>query len=210
MTTRRAFLKTSAALALAAANYDRVFGANEVLNVGCVGTGGRCRQLMKSLVKVPDVRITAVCDVWDVSLAEGLTSGRVYSIGEDRQERLWIGTGDGVDVIMAQGTDHFDESDGMSGDGFTSSELADAFIRFPLDADTVHRNPERSRHIAAHRLDVWRQLRSLGDLEHRRPSPFVPDDPEPLVAALELARNLVPVAGPRAPDLPELLVALEE
>ena len=71
MTTRRTFLQTSAALALTAASYNRVFGANEILNVGCIGTGGRCRQLMKALVKVPDVRITAICDVWDVSLAEG-------------------------------------------------------------------------------------------------------------------------------------------
>src|SRR5262249_1857122 len=71
MTTRRTFLQTSAALALTAASYNRVFGANEILNVGCIGTGGRCRQLMKALVKVPDVRIAAVCDVWDVSLAEG-------------------------------------------------------------------------------------------------------------------------------------------
>src|SRR5207248_6498967 len=71
MTTRRTFLQTSAALALTAASYDRVFGANEVLNVGCIGTGGRCRHLMKSLATIPDVRIAAVCDVWDVSLAEG-------------------------------------------------------------------------------------------------------------------------------------------
>jgi predicted dehydrogenase len=71
MTTRRAFLQTSAALALTAASYNRVHGANKALNIGCIGTGGRCRHLMKSLVKVPDVHITAVCDVWDVSRTEG-------------------------------------------------------------------------------------------------------------------------------------------
>jgi PAS domain S-box-containing protein len=57
----------------------------------------------------------AVSGLTDLSLAEGLTSGRIYSIGEDREQRLWIGTGDGVDVIMAHGVDHFDESDGLAG-----------------------------------------------------------------------------------------------
>jgi predicted dehydrogenase len=68
--TRRSFLK-SAALAAAAAPAAQALGANETLNVGVIGTGGRARQLMKALVKVPNVRIAAVCDVWDVHLAEG-------------------------------------------------------------------------------------------------------------------------------------------
>ena len=29
----------------------------------------------------------------------GLTTGMVYFLGEDRQQRLWVGTGDGVDVV---------------------------------------------------------------------------------------------------------------
>jgi len=70
-TTRRAFLTAGSALALSALSYHRVLGANETIHVGCIGTGGRCRHLMKALVKVPDVRITAVCDVWDTALNEG-------------------------------------------------------------------------------------------------------------------------------------------
>ncbi|HEU4731467.1 MAG TPA: two-component regulator propeller domain-containing protein [Kofleriaceae bacterium] len=57
----------------------------------------------------------AASDLKDISLADGLTSGRVYFLGEDREQRLWIGTGDGVDVITAQGVDHFDETDGLAG-----------------------------------------------------------------------------------------------
>ncbi len=72
LSTRRSFLRTSAAglvtLALPAAN---VLGANETLNVACVGTGGRTRFLMKSLAKVPTVRVAAVCDVYEVALDEG-------------------------------------------------------------------------------------------------------------------------------------------
>ena len=34
MTTRRTFLTTSAALAATAISYDRIYGANETLNIG--------------------------------------------------------------------------------------------------------------------------------------------------------------------------------
>jgi predicted dehydrogenase len=49
----------------------RGFAANETIEVGCIGTGGRCRRLMQSLAQIPGVRIAAVCDVWDVHLEEG-------------------------------------------------------------------------------------------------------------------------------------------
>ncbi|UCD27779.1 MAG: Gfo/Idh/MocA family oxidoreductase [Planctomycetota bacterium] len=41
---------------------------NERLNVGAIGTGGRFRHLMKAFQKIPGVRLTAVCDVWDKHL----------------------------------------------------------------------------------------------------------------------------------------------
>jgi predicted dehydrogenase len=69
--SRRSFLKSSAALAAAAVPAANALGANEALRVAVIGSGGRARQLMRALVKVPDVRIAAVCDVWDVALAEG-------------------------------------------------------------------------------------------------------------------------------------------
>ena len=56
----------------------------------------------------------------DITLADGLTSGRIYFLGEDRQQRMWIGTGDGVDVVTARGVDHFDESDGLAGNDSTA------------------------------------------------------------------------------------------
>ncbi len=49
----------------------RGYFANETINVGCIGTGGRCRRLMEALVKLPGVRITAVCDIWDAALEAG-------------------------------------------------------------------------------------------------------------------------------------------
>jgi predicted dehydrogenase len=69
---RRHFLGAATAAGLAAAvPAVNALGASETINVGCIGTGGRCRHLMQSLAKNKGVRIAAVCDVWDVALAEG-------------------------------------------------------------------------------------------------------------------------------------------
>ena len=73
---RREFLEKLSwtAAGLMAAGYQATakgYQANETLNIGCIGTGGRCRRLMQSLPKIAGVRVTAVCDVWDQHLAEG-------------------------------------------------------------------------------------------------------------------------------------------
>jgi predicted dehydrogenase len=73
---RRDFLKTSAAgataLTLAATSYNKVFGANERIGIGFLGTGGRCMDngshmsIILKLQKDPgSVTPVAVCDVWD-------------------------------------------------------------------------------------------------------------------------------------------------
>lgn len=76
MTDRREFLESVGATAagVLAAGYTataRGFAANETINVGCIGTGGRCRRLMESLRTIPGVKIVAVCDVWDAALEAG-------------------------------------------------------------------------------------------------------------------------------------------
>src|SRR3954469_7886795 len=71
MHTRRSFLLNAGASAIAVAGSSATaFAANEVLNVGLIGTGGRCRHLLKSLVKIPGVRVMAISDVRDDALAE--------------------------------------------------------------------------------------------------------------------------------------------
>lgn len=68
--TRRSFLVASAAMPVLG-SIAHGYPANETISVGVIGSGGRARHLMKSLVKIPNVRIASVCDVWDVALAEG-------------------------------------------------------------------------------------------------------------------------------------------
>ncbi len=73
---RRRFLQTMGAgtAGLLTAGFTTTaagFAANETINVGAIGTGGRCRQLMGTLGEIPGVRITAVCDIWDQNLERG-------------------------------------------------------------------------------------------------------------------------------------------
>ena len=65
----------------------------------------------------------AIHDVEHLGPAQGLASGRVYQFGEDHQHRLWIGTGDGVDVVTPRGIDHFDEDDGLAGNDAAATAL---------------------------------------------------------------------------------------
>ncbi len=61
-----------------------------------------------------------VSAIEDLSVADGLRPGIVYFLLEDRQRRLWIGTGNGVDVLTRdgprRGIEHFAERDGLAGD----------------------------------------------------------------------------------------------
>ncbi|HEY0986701.1 MAG TPA: two-component regulator propeller domain-containing protein [Kofleriaceae bacterium] len=63
----------------------------------------------------------AVSALQHIGRKQGLTTGMAYFLGEDRQQRLWIGTGDGVDVVTARGVDHFDDSDGLAGNDSASN-----------------------------------------------------------------------------------------
>ncbi len=62
-----------------------------------------------------------------VGLGNGLQNGLVYQLGEDRNGRLWVGTGQGVDVFDAHGVEHFGQARGMAGDDCDATAfLADA------------------------------------------------------------------------------------
>lgn len=68
MQTRRSFILASGAVI--AGSSANSFAANESLRVGLIGTGGRCRHLLRSLLTVPDVNVVAISDVRDDAIAE--------------------------------------------------------------------------------------------------------------------------------------------
>ncbi len=63
----------------------------------------------------------AITRLRHIGVAEGLTSGTAYFLGHDRRGRLWVGTGDGVDVVTPHGIDHFGEADGLASNDATAN-----------------------------------------------------------------------------------------
>ncbi len=104
--SRRRFL-TSAAAGVAALTLPttKVLSANETLNVGCIGTGGRCRKLMESLAKIEGVRIAAVCDIYDVhlDLAKKLADPKAFAT---KQYKELLARKD-IDAVVIGSPDHW-------------------------------------------------------------------------------------------------------
>lgn len=106
---RRTFLEVASLGAAAAvtAGYTataRGFAANETINVGLIGVGGRCRQLLSALKTIPGVTVNAVCDVWDKNLAaaQEATDARVFAT---KDYRALLDRKD-VDAVLIATPDH--------------------------------------------------------------------------------------------------------
>ncbi len=86
---RRAFLKTTASgLTLAAMigpASRSVPGANNLINIGVIGVGGRGTSLVRELVDRKDCKVVAVCDVYEkrVKRAMGICGGEGYRYHQD-------------------------------------------------------------------------------------------------------------------------------
>ena len=156
--SRRSFLKTTAAAAGAVAAFGvpamNVLGANETLNVGCIGTGGRCRHLMKSLVKVPNVRIAAVCDIWDDHLDEGKKLADPKAFATKKYHEL-LARKD-IDAVLIGTPDHWHVP--MTVDACAAGK--DVYVEKPLthdlaegqaviEAQNKHKTHRAGRHAAA-------------------------------------------------------------
>jgi predicted dehydrogenase len=103
--SRRSFLRSSVMAAAAAVPAANALGANDQVRVGVIGCGGRAQALLKALVKVPNVRIAAVCDVWDHNLdagrklaADGAFSTKRYQDVLDRND---------IDAVLIGTPDHW-------------------------------------------------------------------------------------------------------
>jgi predicted dehydrogenase len=165
--SRRTFLKTSAvtaagltAFAVPAVN---VLGANETLNVGCIGTGGRCQGLMKSLAQVANVRIAAVCDIWDRHLDAGRKladpkafATKTYKEMLDRKD---------IDAVLIGSPDHWHVP--MTVDACAAGK--DVYVEKPL----THSREEGKAVIEAQNrhkriVQVGTQQRSMPQFEKAR------------------------------------------
>jgi predicted dehydrogenase len=167
--SRRAFLEsmgllgTGALLSGAATETARGFAANDTLEVGCIGTGGRCRALMKSLATVPNVRLAAVCDIYDRSLAEGrkLADAQAFST---RQFRELLDRKD-IDAVIIGTPDHWHVPITIA----ACEAGKDVYVEKPL----THDPSEGDKVIAAQNdhqrvVQVGTQLRSMPHIQKAR------------------------------------------
>lgn len=110
LVTRRDVLKTAAATAplfVSARAFGREGpGANERVNVGLIGLGGRCRGIAKDCLRIPEMRVVAVCDCFQPRI-----DAMRNSVGKDQN---WKGYTDfrqmiekeNLDAVMVETTTH--------------------------------------------------------------------------------------------------------
>jgi predicted dehydrogenase len=92
-------------LAAAAVESSRGFAANDTIRVGCIGTGSRCRALMKALGQIEGVRIAAVCDIYEPHL-DGARKLAEPAAVATRNYREILARSD-IDAVVIAAPDHW-------------------------------------------------------------------------------------------------------
>ena len=74
---RRDFLRTAgtAAISVSAASYSRILGANDEVQLGVIGCGGRGVYVMETFQKTNRVNVGAVCDVYAQRIDRAMQRG---------------------------------------------------------------------------------------------------------------------------------------
>ena len=160
ITRRRDFLAATAAAGAASA---LARPANEPINVGCIGTGGRCRGLMRALNGVPGTKITAVCDIWEEALAQAkeLAGPQAFAT-RDYHELL---ARSDVDAVIIGSPDHWHVP--MTVDACEAAK--DVYVEKPLthdlsEGESVIRAQDENRRV----VQVGTQQRSMPQFARAR------------------------------------------
>ncbi|HYT68555.1 MAG TPA: Gfo/Idh/MocA family oxidoreductase [Vicinamibacterales bacterium] len=104
MPTRREFVQVTAAATAATVLRTRgVLGANDRINIGIIGCGGRGQQDWQRFLKQPDVNPVAACDVYEPFLKKATEGTRVVPYKDFRRllERK------DVDAVIVATPDHW-------------------------------------------------------------------------------------------------------
>src|SRR5574340_519588 len=101
--TRRSLLRGTAT-AMAAASYSRVMGANDKINLGLIGCGGRGRSVMGAFAGTKQVNVTAVCDVYGERIDRAL---QIASGAKSFTDHRKVLEGKTVDAVLVATPDHW-------------------------------------------------------------------------------------------------------
>lgn len=105
--SRREFLANASIAGMVLGGYQATaagYRANETIEIGCIGTGGRWNQLMDKLLNMPGVRVSAVCDVWDMNLDKGKSRAARKAFATKNHEALLRRRG--IDAVLIATPDH--------------------------------------------------------------------------------------------------------
>jgi predicted dehydrogenase len=141
--TRRTFLTAASGLAvstrLAASS---VQGANDRVRIGVIGTGGRARDLMNQLKKVPGAEFTAVCDVYEPRLLQAVEIAGTNMLKAVDYRRL-LDSRD-VDAVLIGAPDHWHKT--MTLDAVAAGK--DVYVEKPV-SHSIEEGAEMVRTIEA-------------------------------------------------------------
>ena len=78
---------------------------SETIRIGCIGTGGRCRTLMKSLLTIPNTSIVAISDIRQDALAQAkaMTGDKVAMFSDYRK----LLEDKNIDAVLIGSPDHW-------------------------------------------------------------------------------------------------------
>jgi predicted dehydrogenase len=158
---RRHFLQSSTAVMAAGFTAtSRGYFANETINIGLLGFGGRCRAIIKPLASIPGTRIVGVADVWEKHRQEGKAiADKAATIHNDYRELL---DRKDIDAVMIASPDHWHVQ--MTCDACAAGK--DVYVEKPL----THDLSEGARVIAAQNdnrriVQVGTQQRSMPHIQ---------------------------------------------
>ena len=102
---RRDFIKTvSAATAATALSYSRIVGANERVQLGLIGCGSRGVGVMNNFVKVGNVDVTALCDVYGAHFDRAKQNAAAAKTFTDHRQLL---DSKDLDAVLIAVPDHW-------------------------------------------------------------------------------------------------------
>jgi len=188
--TRRSFLKTSAAAGFGAAIGSAVFGQTAApapvktapkpgdLNVALIGAGEQGRVLMESCLRIPGIRIAAICDIWGYSqqYARGYLRkyGQDPAVYEDYRELLAREKGLGAAIVATPDWLHAEHANACLESGlhvYCEKEMSNSLEKARTMVETARRtgrllqigHQRRSNPRYLHAIDrLIREKRLLG------------------------------------------------
>ncbi|MBI4908046.1 MAG: Gfo/Idh/MocA family oxidoreductase [Acidobacteria bacterium] len=133
---RRDLLRSagSASLAWTAASYSRILGANDKVNLGLVGAGGRGSFVMGVFLRSGQVNVTAVCDVFADRTDKALQQAKEAKGFNDHRKLLEHKT---LDAVLIATPDHWHT--GCAIDALNAGK--DVYVEKPLTL-TIEEGPK--------------------------------------------------------------------